>query len=201
MSKLNVTVSGSFHRHIRAIKEAVKEFNEMGIQVLSPADPRVVDSVGQFLFVASDKHRSIRLVQDRHLSAIIHSDFLWLVDPDGYVGQSASLELGFAIAYGIPIFSEVIPPDLTLRQYVKQVGGPKEAKEIIEFTNNKLHDEVTQTSLLLDPHFAIELAHKKLDIIDELLGKPEKVSFDTFEENIIQESNDIKTLLTIPSKK
>jgi hypothetical protein len=201
MTRLNVTVSGSFHKHIRAIKEAVSDFNEMDIQVLSPADPRVVDSVGQFLFVASDKHRSIRLVQDRHLSAIVHSDFLWLVTPDGYVGQSASLELGFAIAYGIPIFSEVIPPDLTLRQYVKQVKNAKEAKDIIEFTYIKLQNETIHTGLLLDPHIAIELAHQKLDIIDELLGHPERISIDAFESKIIQESNDIRSLLNIPSIK
>lgn len=197
MSKLNVTVSGSFHRHINAIKEAVREFNELDVRVLSPADPRVVDSTGQFLFIASDKHRSIRLVQDRHLSAIIHSDFLWLVDPDGYVGQSASLELGFAIAYGIPIFSEVLPHDLTLHQYVRQIGGAKDATKIIEFTNNKLQEDNIQTSLLLDPHFAIELAHKKLDIIDELLGKSELVSFNILENRIIKESSEIKTLLTV----
>jgi hypothetical protein len=201
MKNLCVTVSGSFHKHIRAIKEAVGDFTEMKIQVLSPADPRVVDSVGQFLFVASDKHRSIRLVQDRHLSAIVYSDFLWLVAPDGYIGQSASLELGFAIAYGIPIFSEVIPPDLTLQQYVKQVKNAKEAKEIIEYTYNKLQDETTRTGLLLDPHIAIELAHRKLDIIDELLGNPERVLIDTLDNRIINESNDIRTLLKIPSNK
>ncbi len=201
MKKLKVTVSGSFHRHLDAIKDAVGIFTDMGVQVLSPADPRVVDSVGQFLFVASDKHRSIRLVQDRHLSAIIHSDFLWLVAPDGYIGQSASLELGFAIAYGIPIFSAVVPPDITLKQYVKKVIDAKESIQIIEYTNNKLQNEIIKSDLLLDPRIAIELAHRKLDIIDELLGNSEKVSVDTFEKTIFTETNDIRALLKIPSTK
>jgi len=35
-----------------------------------PSDPRVVEAIGPLLFVASDPHRSVRLVQDRHLAAI-----------------------------------------------------------------------------------------------------------------------------------
>jgi hypothetical protein len=115
---LNVTISGSFHRHLAQIEADVLECRELGVQVLSPADPRVVGAVGAFLFVASDPVRSVRLVQDKHLEAIRASDFLWLVTPDGYVGQSASLELGFAIAAGVPILSTSVPDDLTLRQYV-----------------------------------------------------------------------------------
>jgi len=83
---LTATVSGSFHRHLTAIYTAVGELREAGVDVLSPADPRVVDHIGEFLFVASDRLRSIHLVQDRHLECIANSSFLWLVAPDGYVG-------------------------------------------------------------------------------------------------------------------
>src|SRR5262249_20216060 len=100
---LKATVSGSFHRHMQAIVNTVNELSAREVRVLSPADPRVVDHSGEFLFVASDRVRSIRMVQDRHLQCIRASNFLWLVAPDGYVGQSASLELGFAYANGIPI--------------------------------------------------------------------------------------------------
>src|SRR5580700_10490514 len=102
---LNVTVSGSFHRHMPAIYEAVGELRALGVNVLSPSDPRIVDHIGEFLFVASDRLRSIRLVQDRHLAAIRASDFLWVVCPDGYTGPSTSLEIGTAIALGVPVFS------------------------------------------------------------------------------------------------
>jgi hypothetical protein len=74
--RLKATVSGSFHRHMPAIYDAVGELRARNVTVLSPSDPRVVDNLGEFLFVASDKLRSIRLVQDRHLQAIRASDFL-----------------------------------------------------------------------------------------------------------------------------
>src|SRR5262245_9717359 len=115
---LRATVSGSFHRHLHAINVAVEELAEHSVRVLSPSDPRVVAHQGEFLFVASDSVRSVRLVQDRHLESIRAANFLWLVCPDGYVGQSASMEVGFAAAVHVPIFSMYPPSDLTLRQYV-----------------------------------------------------------------------------------
>jgi hypothetical protein len=89
---LNATVSGSFHRHMEAITSAVHELAALNVRVLSPADPRIVAQQGEFLFVASDPVRSVKLVQDRHLESIRAANFLWLVCPDGYVGQSASQE-------------------------------------------------------------------------------------------------------------
>jgi hypothetical protein len=118
---ITATVSGSFHRFMIEIERAVAALLQLGVRVVSPSDPRVVGSAGEFLFVASDRVRSIRLVQDRHLESIAASDFLWLVCPDGYVGQSASMELGFAVANNVPIFSTARPTDLTLRQYVRTV--------------------------------------------------------------------------------
>src|SRR4029077_2775375 len=99
--------------------EAVHELASLSIRVLSPADPRIVAAQGEFLFVASDPIRSVRLVQDRHLESIRAANFLWLVCPDGYVGQSAAMEIGYASAVGVPIFAAQLPSDLTLRQYVK----------------------------------------------------------------------------------
>ena len=124
---LSVVVSGSFHRHMGAITAAVHELAALSIRVLSPADPRVVAHQGEFLFVASDRVRSVRLVQDRHLESIRAADFLWLICPDGYVGQSASMEVGFAAAAGVPIFATHAPGDLTLREYVAVVPAVAEA--------------------------------------------------------------------------
>src|ERR1700719_4959 len=95
--RLSATVSGSFHRHMDAITAAVQELASLSVRVLSPADPRVVAQQGEFLFVASDRVRSVRLVQDRHFESIRSASFLWLVCPDGYVGPSASMELGCAV--------------------------------------------------------------------------------------------------------
>src|SRR5271166_253511 len=124
---LAAAVSGSFHRHMDAISAAVHELATLSVRVLSPSNPRIVAAQGEFLFVASDPVRSVRLVQDRHLESVRAADFLWLVCPDGYVGQSASMEIGFAAAAGVPIFGTHAPFDLTLRQYVAIIPTIKEA--------------------------------------------------------------------------
>lgn len=124
---LRATVSGSFHRHMAAIYESVGELRARNVDVLSPSDPRVVDYIGEFLFVASDKLRSIRLVQDRHLAAIRSSDFLWVVCPDGYTGASTCLEIGTALAAGVPVFTSGRVLDITIAEYVQYVADYAEA--------------------------------------------------------------------------
>lgn len=151
---LRATVSGSFHRHMAAIYAAVGELRALGVDVLSPSDPRIVDHIGEFLFVASDRLRSIRLVQDRHFEAIRASDFLWLVCPDGYTGPSASAEIGAAYAYGIPVFSVTAPLDITLQNYVRRVSSASAVISAIEGSRNS-PAEPQQPNLLLDPEHAI----------------------------------------------
>ena len=163
--QMAVTVSGSFHRHMSAISSAVYELANAGIRVLSPADPRVVAAQGEFLFVASDPVRSVRLVQDRHLECIRAADFLWLVCPDGYVGQSASMEVGFAAAAGVPIYATHAPSDLTLREYVNVVPSLAEAIRI----GKSIPRTRPSQGVLIDPHASIEEAHGILSRIGATL--------------------------------
>ncbi len=146
MQKITATVSGSFHRFMPQIYDVVGMLLEAGVRVLSPADPRVVEEIDDFLFVESDRTRSIRLVQERHLRCIEASTFLWLVSPDGYVGSSAAMEIGFAAAAGTPVFCDTEPNDTKLRQYVRTVAAfdhsllnllkPRETQGISNFLVN-----------------------------------------------------------------
>lgn len=172
---LTATVSGSFHRHMSGIYTAVGELTEAGVRVLSPSDPRVVDHLGEFLFVASDRLRSVRLVQDRHLHCINSSSFVWLVVPDGYVGQSASMEIGFATAAGVTVFCDTLPSDLTLQQYVRKVENITDA---IEAATN-FHSCSTPPHVVVDPETSIEAAHQVLDRLSPALcGKNRQAPVD-----------------------
>jgi len=165
---LTATVSGSFHRHMGAITAAVHELAALSVRVLSPADPRIVAQQGEFLFVASDPVRSVRLVQDRHLESIRAANFLWLVCPDGYVGQSASMEVGFAAAVGVAIFATQAPSDLTLRQYVRIVPTLGAAVSMIEASPRRRRPE----GILIDPRASVEKVHYILDRIGAALTRP-----------------------------
>jgi hypothetical protein len=150
------------------IGAAVEELTSLSIRVLSPADPRIVAAQGEFLFVASDPVRSVRLVQDRHLECIRASSFLWLVCPDGYVGQSASMELGFAAAIGIPVYATHIPSDLTLRQYVTIVSSLADAARLAENSPRARKAE----GLLINPRASIAEAHDILERLGTVLTRP-----------------------------
>jgi hypothetical protein len=167
MTPAKITVSGSFTKHLAEIQRAVSEFEAAGAQVLSPARPTVVDSVEGFVFVASDLNRSPRLVQDRHLAAIGQSNFLWLVCPDGYVGQSASLEIGYAVARGIPVWTQHLPNDLTLRQYVGLRQGCFEALQLTQ----RIQRSDPPPSLLVDPVAAAEEVHRVVSNLSEMLRR------------------------------
>lgn len=166
--QLKATVSGSFHRHMPAVYEAVGELRVRDVNVLSPSDPRIVDSLGEFLFVASDKLRSIRLVQDRHLEAIQTSDFLWVVCPDGYTGPSTCMEIGAAHAAGVPVFASAPALDITLGEYVRRVSNYGEAIEQVKLRRQNRR----ATTLLLEPETVIDESVDALcDLRPLLLGK------------------------------
>lgn len=158
------------------VQEAVASLVDAGAFVLSPADPRVVDQFGDFVFVASDRVRHIRSVQGRHLAAIAASDFVWLVAPDGYVGQSAAMEIGYASALDIPVLSNEVPTDLTLRQWVTVVAGPEYAAQRARAAAAERPPRRTDVSLgrvLLEPATAIEASHDDLLIAQRgLVGAP-----------------------------
>jgi hypothetical protein len=152
---------------MEGITAAVRELAAHDVRVLSPADPRIVAQQGEFLFVASDPVRSVRLVQDRHLESIRAANFLWLVCPDGYVGQSASMEVGYAAAVGVPIFATQAPGDLTLRQYVKIVPTLAVAVSMIASSPQRRRSE----GILIDPRASVEKAHYILDRIGAALTR------------------------------
>jgi hypothetical protein len=178
---------------MEAITRAVHELASRGVRVLSPADPRVVAAQGEFLFVASDAVRSVRLVQDRHLDCIRAASFLWLVCPDGYAGQSASMEIGFAAGAGVPIFCTSHPLDLTLREYVSVVKSIDDAVRIAEQQPRARRAE----GLLVDPHANIESAQRTLQRMSSLL-KQKDVGVDPTSE-FYGEAGRLKNLIGLPT--
>lgn len=168
---ITATVCGSFGRHLTAIYEAVQSMHDRRVRVLSPEDPRVVDAIGGFVFVASDRSRSMKLVEDRHLASIGASDFVWLVAPDGYVGPSAAIELGYALASCVPIYCTNPLRDATLDLYVRKVADLQTCLANVERFQRGV-GVAKAGQLLIDPdHYGEQYLQKmgdQLNRIDEL---------------------------------
>ena len=160
-------VCGSFRRGLTQVQDAVRELTDLGVKVLSPSDPTVVDAFGDFLYVASDRLRNIRVVQNRHFLAVETADLVWLAAPDGYVGLSAAMEIGAAFTAGKTVYTDAAPNDLSVRQYVTVVADVAEAVR----RARRGPDPLTAVALL-DPAAAIDSAHAHLDSLQGLLLRP-----------------------------
>jgi len=133
--KTSVVISGSFRRSFDGISKTVKMFEDMGIDVLSPKASKVTNPGEEFAILETDDTNDPKTLEQRHLDAITASDALYLYNPDGYIGDSSKMELGWAIALGKPIFCKEPVEDSTLRLFSGTVATPEEVKTKLENTS------------------------------------------------------------------
>lgn len=128
---IRCTLSGSFRRDQAGIKRAYQELVTCGCQVLSPH--RLDFDAPLQLFVRdSAEHGSSEMsLEAHHLLAIRQSDFVWVHLPDGYLGVSAAMEIGYATALGLPVFSDQIPKETVFQSLVTTVPSVFRALEML----------------------------------------------------------------------
>jgi nucleoside 2-deoxyribosyltransferase len=106
---LKCVISGSFDKSKPEIDLAIEEFTDLGVKVLAPDKGWLIVPQSKrklpFRPLKSEIHMTIREIEDAFLKGIENSDFLYLVDLHGYVGESAAFEMGYAFAREIPIFA------------------------------------------------------------------------------------------------
>lgn len=128
-----VVLSGSYRKDVLGLKHTFEELKDLGCEVLSPSNIEVESEVEGFVYMKGESVLAPDLIELRHLQAIERSNFVWLHAPEGYVGTSASLEVGFARAAGVPVFSKSEIQDAVLRPFVQIVSSPK---DVIELTRS-----------------------------------------------------------------
>jgi NTP pyrophosphatase (non-canonical NTP hydrolase) len=115
-----ITVSGSFRKHLRAIEDAVEYFTKDDLEVLSPKSTEFRSESNGFVRLSGDRGDP-RTIELKHVRSLLRSDCLYVVNPDGYIGTSAALEIGVAIAASLPVFTQETPDDMTLRELTRVV--------------------------------------------------------------------------------
>lgn len=168
-----VTISGSYQRHLDQVDEAIRQFTELGAEVLSPPSGEAELKRRGFTKLRGDPSETPMLTEHRHLDAISRSHLLWLVVPDGKIGRSTSLELGFALANHVPVFSMHKVSDATLRLFVRQVSGPAAALQAV-----KTRNVLAGSTLLLEPQQTIAAMRGYIADLEGLLhweGSPMNV--------------------------
>jgi NTP pyrophosphatase (non-canonical NTP hydrolase) len=123
-SHAEVVISRTFRKDPRGLRGAYDHLNDLGFEILSPTSVSVESEADGFVFMEGESRYSPEDIELRHLNAIQQSVFVWLHAPDGYVGTSGSLEVGFAHAIGVPVYSQSEPADPVLRSLVTVVPSP-----------------------------------------------------------------------------
>jgi len=121
---IRVTVSGSFNRHWKAVKDAIDTFRAANFEVLSPQGEEPESTKNGFVYLKGEKGKA-EDIERRHLGAIARSDALYVVTSGGYVGPSVALEIGYALAVGVPVWSSERLAEVPHRDLV-QVGSVAE---------------------------------------------------------------------------
>lgn len=126
-----VVLCGSYRRDPEGLAKIFEILNR-DYEVLSPDGLDFVDPEADFVRLPFEMDEEVVAIEERHLSAIAASDFVWLHAPEGYVGTSAALEIGYAKALGIPVFTDTIPVDETLAAMIHLVEEPARAEEVLQ---------------------------------------------------------------------
>jgi hypothetical protein len=105
------------------------------------------------------------------------------------------MEVGYAAAVGVPIFSAHAPSDLTLQQYVTTTPTLGEAlRKVRASARPRRH-----AGLLIDPHASVEEAHHVLEGIEAVLTRSAGV--DEPARRVCSEMADLQTALRMPNYK
>jgi len=127
-SPVTVSICGSYHRHLKKMDRLIKECKKLGIEVRIPKYAVKKSSTNGFVYLKGEVGTPKQL-QEKNFDAIAKSTFVLVVNTNGYIGPSTSMEIGYAIAKGIPIFCTDEPEDFVFKLYTEHGKTLPEIKE------------------------------------------------------------------------
>jgi nucleoside 2-deoxyribosyltransferase len=128
---IRCVLSGSFRRDRPSLLSIYDELITCGCQVLSPHRLDFNNEKQAFVRDRAEDGLSEAYIEEHHLVSIKQSDFLWVHAFEGYVGLSTALEIGYAIANKIPIFSSVYLSDPVFKPFIRVIPSVYKAIEYL----------------------------------------------------------------------
>ena len=115
MTRPSVSLIGSFRRHYAEIRQAARIFTVAGMTVKSPPISRVIDPDRDFVRFETDPPKATDLeIQTATMEKIFSSDFVYVVNPGGYIGQMTAHELGRIVERGMAVYYAELPEGFPL---------------------------------------------------------------------------------------
>jgi NTP pyrophosphatase (non-canonical NTP hydrolase) len=121
-----VVISGTYRKEFEVLRHTYEEFQDLGCSILSPSNVTIVHEHDGFVYMRGEEQETPEKIEFRHLGAIQKANFVWLHAPEGYVGPTAAMEIGFAHAAGVPVYAKQAPRDKVLQSFVRVIGSPSD---------------------------------------------------------------------------
>jgi NTP pyrophosphatase (non-canonical NTP hydrolase) len=136
IDELDVVLCGTFRKDTEGLRRSYEQLRDLGFNILSPSNVEIISEKNGFVYMRGEETQTSESLELKHLDAIERARLVWLHAPDGYVGPTAALELGFARASGIPVFATSRPIDEAFRTFVTIVDSPEQVFD--QVTSSKL---------------------------------------------------------------
>lgn len=91
-----VTIAGSYRKHFRRLWSVKQTFEDLGAQVLRPLSEPLKEE-DDFVSLIDDE-KEAQAAHLKQFEAIRRSQLLYVVNPAGYIGLAAALNIAYAAA-------------------------------------------------------------------------------------------------------
>lgn len=109
------SIIGSFRKYYQEVLAFIHKLEKAGITILSPTKSSILDPDVDFVVFESDNpdhcNEEIQLIA---LHRILRSDFVYVCNPNGYIGRTTCYEIGRVVERNIPLYFSNIPVDLPI---------------------------------------------------------------------------------------
>jgi len=120
----SVVLCGTYRKDPDGLRKTFDQLRDLGFSILSPINAFIEREEHGFVYMRHEKTLSPDQIENKHLDSIQKADFVWFFAPNGYVGPTGALEVGFAHANGIPVYSDTPLNDTVLKGFVETVNSP-----------------------------------------------------------------------------
>ncbi len=141
---------GSFRKHYDEIRKVHQLFTKAGIEVLMPRLADITTMEDGFVFFEGEEDKDPRLVELlylHHLKRLGENGFSYFVNPEGYLGKSASYELGIAQTTNVRCFFLNKPQDHPVYIHKNTIWKAEDLAEFVQERKRLPEPKIKQNEL------------------------------------------------------
>lgn len=125
---LNVTIVGSYRKHLTRIAHAAQTFTDAGAHVLRPRSTTVITEQDGLVRLEGDPLDELD-IERLMFDALDKAELVYVINPGGIVGPSALTHVGYAHARRVPVICAELPVERAVLAISTEPATPVQALE------------------------------------------------------------------------